>query len=244
MQIDEKAVNSTYQEILSLTAKVAGLNEHYEQTLEELGVASAKYEELKKARVRVIEKAVGVMEDSDDIKRIVTYCGHVMNVLQEYRRRLQEEKAAYLAETMTKCFKSIVSKQHLIDRIDIEAETLNFTFYNGNGSLISRAALSAGEKQLLIIAMLWAIALCSKKEFPVIVDTPLARLDSAHRETLIKNYFARASKQMVLLSTDSEVYGQYYDMISPFVDHEITLTYDEVAQKSHVVPGYFGGDAK
>lgn len=244
VQIDEKAINSTYQEILSLTAKVAGLNEHYEQTLEELGVASAKYEELKKARVRVIEKAVGVMEDSDDIKRIVTYCGRVINVLQEYRRRLQEEKAAYLAETMTKCFKSIVSKQHLIDRIDIEAETLNFTFYNGNGALISRAALSAGEKQLLIIAMLWAIAICSKKEFPVIVDTPLARLDSAHRETLIKNYFARASKQMILLSTDSEVYGPYYDMINPFVDHEITLAYDEVAQKSYVIPGYFGGDTK
>lgn len=244
VQVDEKIVNSTYQEILTLTAKVAALTEHHEQTFDELGEVSAKYEGLTKARTKVIEKAIGVMEDSADIKRIVTYCGHVINVLQEYRHRLQEEKAAYLAETMTKCFKTIVSKQHLINRIDIDAETLSFSFYNGNGTLISRSALSAGEKQLLIIAMLWAIAICSKKDFPVIVDTPLARLDSAHRETLINNYFARASKQMILLSTDSEVYGQYYDMIRPFVDHEITLAYDEIAQKSYVVPGYFGGDSK
>jgi len=244
VQVDEKAVDLTYQEILSLTAKVAALTEHHELTRDELSEASAKYEELTNAHTKVIEKAVGVMEDSADIKRIVTYCGHVITVLQEYRRRLQKEKAAYLAETMTKCFKTIVSKQHLIDRIDIDGETLNFSFYNGNGTLISRSALSAGEKQLLIIAMLWAIAICSKKDFPVIVDTPLARLDSTHRETLIKNYFARASKQMILLSTDSEVYGQYYEMIKPFVDHEITLAYDETAQRSYVVSGYFGGDSK
>ena len=97
------------------------------------------------------------------------------------------------------------------------------------------------EKQLLIIAMLWALAICSKKEFPVIVDTPLARLDSAHRESLIQNYFPKASKQMVLLSTDSEVYGRYYDLIKPYVDHEITLAYDEEKRKSYVIAGYFGG---
>jgi len=244
IQVDEKVVNSAYQEILSLTAEVASLTEQHERAHDELGVASAKHEELIKARMRVIEKAVEVMEDSADIKRIVTYCGRVINVLQEYRHRLQEEKAAYLAETMTGCFKAIVSKQHLIERIDIEAEHLDFSFYNGNGDLISRSALSAGEKQLLIISMLWAIAICSKKDFPVIVDTPLARLDSAHRETLIKNYFSRASKQMILLSTDSEVYGQYYNMIRPFVDHEITLAYDEDTQRSYIVSGYFGGDSK
>lgn len=242
VQVDERIVNATYQEILTLTAKVAALSKQHEQTLNELNEVRSRYEELTKTHMRIIEKAVNVMEDSTDIKRIVTYSGHVINVLQEYRRRLQQEKTTYLAETMTRCFNEIVTKQHLIERIDIDAETLDFNFYNGNGIMISRAALSAGEKQLLIIAMLWAIAICSKKEFPVVVDTPLARLDSAHREALIKNYFARASKQMILLSTDSEIFGQYYEMIKPYVDHEITLAYDETQQKSYVVPGYFGGE--
>ena len=242
VQVDERIVNATYQEILTLTAKVAALSKQHEQTLNELNEVRSRYEELTKTHMRIIEKAVSVMEDSTDIKRIVTYSGHVINVLQEYRRRLQQAKTTYLAETMTRCFNEIVTKQHLIERIDIDAETLDFNFYNGNGIMISRAALSAGEKQLLIIAMLWAIAICSKKEFPVVVDTPLARLDSAHREALIKNYFARASKQMILLSTDSEIFGQYYEMIKPYVDHEITLAYDETQQKSYVVPGYFGGE--
>ena len=40
----------------------------------------------------------------------------------------------------------------------------------------------------------------------------------------------------------NEVYGKYYDMIKPFVDHEITLAYDEETRKSYVVSGYFGGE--
>ena len=47
--------------------------------------------------------------------------------------------------------------------------------------LFRSASLSAGEKQLMVISLLWALAICSKKKLPVIIDTPLSRLDSAHR---------------------------------------------------------------
>ena len=240
--IDEVAVNHIYQEVLQLTTKVAQLTEQRDLARKDLEEAQAKYDAKKKEHLRMIEKAVGAMETSEDIKRTVTYSGYAIRVLQEYKTRLQREKVQALASSMTGCFNTIVAKEHLIERIEIEPDSLSFAFYDGHGINVSRASLSAGEKQLLIIAMLWALAICSKKEFPVIVDTPLARLDSAHRESLIRNYFPQASKQMVLLSTDSEVYGKYYDMIKPFVDHEITLAYDEETRKSYVVSGYFGGE--
>jgi len=240
--IDEVAVNHVYQEVLQLTTKVAQLTEQRELARKDLEEAQAKYDAKKKEHLRMIEKAVGAMETSEDIKRTVTYSGYAIRVLQEYKTRLQRERVQALASSMTGCFNTIVAKEHLIERIEIEPDSLSFAFYDGHGISVSRASLSAGEKQLLIIAMLWALAICSKKEFPVIVDTPLARLDSAHRESLIRNYFPQASKQMVLLSTDSEVYGKYYDMIKPFVDHEITLAYDEETRKSYVVSGYFGGE--
>lgn len=242
VNIDEVAVNHIYQEVLQLTTKVAQLTEQRDLARKELEEAQAKYDAKKKEHLRMIEKAVGSMETSEDIKRTVTYSGYAIRILQEYKIRLQREKTQALANTMTQCFNTIVAKQHLIEHIEIESDSLSFAFFDGHGISVSRASLSAGEKQLLIIAMLWALAICSKKEFPVIVDTPLARLDSAHRESLIRNYFPQASKQMVLLSTDAEVYGKYYDMIKPFVDHEITLAYDEETRKSYVVSGYFGGE--
>ena len=63
---------------------------------------------------------------------------------------------------------------------------------------INKASLSAGEKQLMVISLLWALALCSKKKLPVIIDTPLSRLDSEHREALITTYFPQASDALLI----------------------------------------------
>ncbi len=240
--VDEGSVNRMYQEILQLTAKVAQIGEQCEAARAEIVDAQGTYEAKKKEHLRYIEKAVGFLENGEDIKRIVTYAGYATVILQEYKLRLQSEKTSVLAETMTNCFNAIAAKQHLICRIEIDPNSLSFTFYDINNKSISKSILSAGEKQLLIIAMLWALAICSKKEFPIIIDTPLARLDSLHREALICNYFPKASKQMVLLSTDSEVYGQYYSLLKPYIGHEVTLAFDEISSKSYVVNGYFGGE--
>jgi DNA sulfur modification protein DndD len=166
-----------------------------------------------------------------------------MEVLSAYKTRLQEAKTQSLAATMTKCFKQIASKQNLISEIQINAQSLDFVYLDSDGNPTNRTSFSAGEKQLLVIAMLWALGICSKKKFPVIIDTPLARLDNAHRETLIKNYFPKASDQTILLSTDTEVYGKYYDLIRTYVDKEFTLAYNDEAKQTVIQDGYFEGEA-
>ena len=74
---------------------------------------------------------------------------------------------------------------------------------------------------------------------PVIIDTPLARLDSKHRKTLIEQYFPNASSQTIILSTDSEIDDRYYKVIKPFVSDEFTLIYDETNKCSRIKKGYF-----
>ena len=79
---------------------------------------------------------------------------------------------------MTECFQKIIAKKGLIQKIRIDHETLEFSYFNKNGQKVDHQMLSSGEKQILVIAMLWALGICSKAEFPLIIDTPLARLDS------------------------------------------------------------------
>ena len=63
--------------------------------------------------------------------------------------------------------------------------------------------------------MLWALGRTSGRPLPVIIDTPLARLDSDHRRLLVENYFPQASHQVILLSTDTEVDQLYFDLLNP-----------------------------
>ena len=115
------------------------------------------------------------------------------------------------------------------------------TFVENCRTLSSMASisLSAGEKQLMVISLLWALAICSKKKLPVIIDTPLSRLDSAHRVSLIQTYFPQASEQTIILSTDSEIDHTYYNMMKESVGDEFTLSYSEETKSTSIEKGYF-----
>ena len=98
--------------------------------------------------------------------------------------------------------------------------------------------LSAGEKQLMVVSLLWALAICSRRKLPVIIDTPLSRLDSKHRMALLQTYVPNASDQTIVLSTDSEIYGKYYKAIKENVGNEYTLDYDDEKKCTTIQTGY------
>ncbi|WP_237711597.1 hypothetical protein [Pseudoalteromonas sp. PAMC 22718] len=71
------------------------------------------------------------------------------------------------------------------------------------------------------------------------IDTPLGRLDGKHRSKLINNYFPKASSQVILLSTDEEITGQYYAQLKPAICREYHISYNEQEQTSTFTEGYF-----
>ena len=184
------------------------------------------------------------MELNDDSDRIIKYAHMADTILEEYKIRLQKNKISVVALTMTECYKKLANKKTLINRISMDPITLDLYYEDYNGIEINKASLSAGEKQLMVISLLWALALCSKKKLPVIIDTPLSRLDSAHREALITTYFPQASEQTIILSTDSEIDRNYHDMMKNNIGDEFTLIYDDDSKSTTIQRGYFGeGDA-
>ena len=81
------------------------------------------------------------------------------------------------------------------------------TLYDTYDRPISKDELSAGEQQIYTTALLWGLARTSGKPLPMILDTPLGRLDTIHRQLLIEHYFPYVSHQTILLSTNTEIVG-------------------------------------
>ncbi len=126
----------------------------------------------------------------------------------------------------------------------MDPETLDWKCVSSDNREIPRSSLSAGEKQLLVISILWALAICSKKKLPVIIDTPLSRLDSLHRTALITTYFPNAGEQTIILSTDSEINADYYRLMKNNIGNEFTLVYDEITKSTTIEQGYSIGAEK
>ena len=165
-----------------------------------------------------------------------------LEVMTEFVHRLQAQKVNQLEKNITSCFEFLAQKQAIITSISIDAETLDITLRDYNGGVLLKDQLSAGEKQMFAISILWGLALSSGYKLPVIIDTPMARLDSAHRTNFINKYLPNASSQVIVLSTDEEINGKYLEDIKEYVNTTYTLVYDEIEKCSSIHSGYFGGE--
>ena len=130
----------------------------------------------------------------------------------------------FLSTTIKHLSKSIEFDLKISDKKDTEVNTED---------------LSAGERQLLAVAILWGLAKASNSAAPTIIDTPLGRLDSEHRFNLVEQYFPTASKQVILLSTDEEINKKYHKFISPYLSRSYKIEYDEKLSGSKLSEGYF-----
>lgn len=240
VDINEKEISKIYKEIKEIEQRIIETNVRIEQKENERKSRNGELISITSIFNKKVERYLKKMELNDDSDRIIKYAHMADTILEEYKVRLQKNKIDVVANTMTECYKKLANKMTLINRICMDPVTLDLYYEDYNGKKINKASLSAGEKQLMVISLLWALALCSKKKLPVIIDTPLSRLDSAHREALIKTYFPQAGEQTIILSTDSEIDFDYHEMMKENIGDEFTLIYDDISKATTIQRGYFG----
>jgi DNA sulfur modification protein DndD len=238
VDIDEKALNRIFKRMKELEKEIATEEVNLSALQQKRTTLHGAAMIAETAFSKAAEQVLASLESNDDDKRTVKYAHMAIEIIKRYRIRLQQNKTGELARTMTDCYRKLAYKKHLIEEIQMDPITLDLHYLNGNGEEVEKKKLSAGEKQLMVISLLWALAICSKKKLPVIIDTPLSRLDSIHREALITTYFPNASDQTIILSTDSEIDQKYYDLMKPYIGDEFTLVYDDEQMKTSIKEGY------
>ena len=173
----------------------------------------------------------------DDI-RLIQRAKDISSLLSEFRCAMLKKYVGRIENYITESFRCLLHKESLVDVIHINQDNYEISLISKGGLTVNPDKLSAGERQLLGVSMLWGLAKAAARPLPSVVDTPLGRLDSSHRENLIERYFPDASHQVILLSTDEEIYGDYYEKIKPFVSRSYTIVYDDKSRRSKAVEGY------
>jgi DNA sulfur modification protein DndD len=171
--------------------------------------------------------------------KVVAKVEEIMPILSTFKKQITEKNAARLEEVILDSFVELSRKERLISKIEINHEDFTLSLLDKNGVLFGTERLSAGERQLLAVSILWGLAKASRLPLPNIIDTPLGRLDSEHRRHLINNYYPNASHQVLILSTDEEIVGSYYRELEPFIARQYLVSYDELSESSVISEGYF-----
>ena len=168
--------------------------------------------------------------------------GRTRETMQGFLQRVTAHKIDRLSAFITESFRFLLRKQMLVERILIDPVTFAITLYDDAGQAITKQRLSEGEKQIFAISVLWGLARASARPLPAVIDTPMARLDAAHRQHLVERYFPNASHQVIIFSTDTEVDRQYYQALQPSIARAYHLNYDDQNKRTVGELGYFWKD--
>lgn len=101
--------------------------------------------------------------------------------------------------------------------------------------------LSAGERQIFIMALYQALSQLNHISVPYIIDTPFARIDKEHRGKILCQFFKKLKGQMIILSTDEEIVGEYYESVSSMLSNTFILNHTSDGNTEICANTYFGG---
>ena len=231
---------------------IQALTDRIAQTVTDIHANQAKLEErerrlseierelivVQRSLKQLIEQRVVVHNENADAERIIKYSQLVRESLDTFVGLVVKHHIRRIEVLVEEALKKLFRKENLIGKVTIDSQTFEISLRDGKGEVIPSELLSAGERQLLATSLLWALAVAAGRQIPTAIDTPLGRLDSVHRHKLVDCYFPQASHQVILLSTDEEIAGAYYNTLLPSISHSFTLRYNDQTRSSQIENGY------
>lgn len=175
----------------------------------------------------------------DDDRRLVVHAERVRETLEVLKARAAERHLGRISKLVLDALNQLLRKQNLVTDVRIDPISHTVELSGAAGRDLAVTELSAGERQLLAVALLWGLARAAGQPLPMVIDTPLGRLDGTHRDHLVKRYFPYASHQVILLSTDTEIDEDAFYALRSRIGRAYRLHFDPAINSTAVESGYF-----
>lgn len=194
-------------------------------------------------RIKDIELEINKLYEKHNVSKdradFIQECDAIANLLNTYIVKLRKAKVQMLQEKTFEMYKMLSSKSGLIKDLEINDKTYEIIIRDRSGHEMKKSGLSAGEKEVFAVSLLWGLAQTSQLHLPIIIDTPLSRLDSVHRDNIVNHYFPNAADQVIILSTDTEVDSNYFKNLEPHLTGAARLEFSQINEITTVKEGYF-----
>lgn len=188
---------------------------------------------------RMLEADANEEVERQERERTLKHSGRVRGTLAKFRQAIILRHVHHIEQLILESFQHLLRKRFLLTGLEINPDTFELILYGPNNQAFPTNRLSAGERQLLAVSILWGLAKASGRPLPTAIDTPMGRLDTGHRSNLVERYFPYASHQVLLLSTDEEIIGEYLRKLAPWIGRSYLLNFDEEQGVTTIQEGYF-----
>jgi DNA sulfur modification protein DndD len=225
-----------------LQSEIEGCSTQIGRKTEQLRLLEEEILSLEK-RINAIQMEIEKLYEKHHVSKeraeFIQECDAIAGVLSQFIVRLRKNKVHLLQEKTFEMYRLLSSRSGLIKDITIDDKTYEVRIIDRSGHEIKKSGLSAGEKEVFAVSLLWGLAQTSQLKLPIVIDTPLSRLDSTHRDNIVNNYFPNAGEQVIILSTDTEIDIDYYRALKIRLSGAGSLEFDQRQELTTFREGYF-----
>ena len=175
---------------------------HKEETKQDIKI---KFDQLNKEKRNLEEHHLSLTKQNEAFnqeQRKLEICYKIRDEIERIFEQYEKVEIGKINAETKKIFDLIIRKEGFFTDVSIdETYKLNVKKEGTHRNILSD--LSYGERQILSLSLIFALAHVSGDHGPFVMDTPLGNLDPIHRRKLLKNA-TNFIHQMFLLVTGSE----------------------------------------
>ncbi|WJI10461.1 hypothetical protein FGU46_10355 [Methanobacterium sp. CWC-01] len=184
-----------------------------------------------------LAKALSELDEKSELSLILDFSKKALKTADKIQITLVDKIREDIEKRTSEQFSKIMWKEKTYDKVRIDSKyKVSVEHQSGKDAMID---LSAGEGQMLALSFMAALNSVSGFELPIIIDTPLGRLDDAPKLNIAENLpFYLEGKQVTLLVTGTEYSREFRKKLLPRVGKEYKIKYEELEEGgiSKVVP--------
>lgn len=226
-QIEQNDASHDFKELLK---NIEVLSKEIESTKLQLNNRHFELEEIDKQiniTQKELERVTNKVLNSNKTESTFVLSTKIIEISKKFRSLQMKKKIQQVEFETTRMIKQLFRKDDFVHQIKINPDTFALSLYSSGKETIDQHGLSAGEKEILLLCIIWAMVKTSRRRLPFIFDTLLGRLDQTHKKSIITKFIPQCGDQVVILSTDSEIDLEYFHLIKPILSHCYTIDFDK-----------------
>ena len=219
--------DSPLENVSQLEKKRQRFQADIESYMVERGSLEERMTKAAKQIEKLTKEITQAQDSSDKAKRLLRKLDLAQQgakaIDEKYQQTADDMRLQIEAKT-NEIFKTLVWKDSHFQRVGLGPD-YNLEVIDRYGTA-ARPELSAGERQVLSLSFITAMAHVSEEQAPLVMDTPFGRLSSHHRNSITAN-LPSLTTQLILFVTDEELRDEARQNLQPYIGAEYRLNFDD-----------------
>jgi DNA sulfur modification protein DndD len=216
---DKKEYEDDFVLAVKMTEDIIRQNVKCEQLKEKILELEEKEKELRKELGKLT-----MQEHKNDIANTkIKTLQSIIVVSRVMKKKIKTDKRANLEESINIKFKLLKKEDWDADRINLDIN-FNINLYDVDTNAMDILSCSSGQKQIIATALIWGISEYIAEDIPMIIDTPLGRLDEKNQSLILNKFYPEVSKQVIILPTPSELKHDGFKALVPHISQTFKLS--------------------